>query len=376
MTVLVHGSGPVELAAALEFASVGLSVTVIDSEEPTWPEHAQEDPNGALTEWLTEASDGRVTGVRGRPPRGWIQVVDGFRPLPEGAVFGIPPSPLSTEVMQALGTRGAFRAYTDRLKPILTVGQTKYIGDLVRKRTGEQTLNTFVAPIVWHRLGVDPNETPVATLAPGLSEAVSRVGSLTAGALAFAERHEHLTSTVVPNSGWGSFRDTLRDRLTHYGVTFRSPDEARGDGEPRVTVKRIEPASSRRRIKATVDAARPSWWPDGAQRVLRMHRIDGVVWTTEVTPHTEAGERFLVDLRSEVIDTNQALGVPELDRFELQAVDADSTGARVWELPLERGNEPGFLDTSLTARPDALAHAVSRVRGEAVTIRRDLLGLS
>jgi hypothetical protein len=149
-------------------------------------------------------------------------------------VWGIPAVPLSAESIAALGTGGALRAYRDRFTPLLTVGKTRTLGALVRKRLGRGALATLVEPQLRERYGVAAEEVEVAIATPGLNEALTRTGSLTAAALAYSDRHVQRETSFAPEAGWGALREALVERLGLYEVEFpASPLVAalrRGDG--------------------------------------------------------------------------------------------------------------------------------------------------
>lgn len=361
MTVVVQGSGPVELAAALEFASVGIPVYVVDDATGGWREAPAEDPDGSLGEWIDVASDGRVNLTRTPAPRDWVEAAGRLVPVPEGSVFGVPHSPLAIDVSSVLGTSGAFRAYLDRVTPILTIGQTRLVGDLVRKRVGARLLDTFVEPLVRHRWGCPASDVEVAQLAPGLSETVSRVGSLTGGVLAYMERYEALTTTVEPEGGWHAFERVLRARLTHFGAMFGGE----APGVAQLTVARHEPEGHETRTVIDAEVERPAWWPDKAERVIRVH---DAVWTSAVT---REGERFRAQVRS----SPGVGGLPEFHSFDLVPTSEDRLVAHVHVLE-DVPELEGFLSTTVTHHPDGLARAVRRVRERAVAVRREILGLT
>src|SRR5690606_30153615 len=86
-------------------------------------------------------------------------------------------------VRRIIGWGGAWRAYLDRLRPPLTIGQQRNLGALVRGRMGERVVDRLVAPLTAGRHGLTPDEVDVEIAAPGLNSALTRTGSL-AGAVA------------------------------------------------------------------------------------------------------------------------------------------------------------------------------------------------
>ncbi|WP_217133556.1 hypothetical protein [Leucobacter chinensis] len=243
-TLVVVGDGLPELAVALDFASVGVPVTVIADRAATGSEFTgpQSDPSGKLAAWIDEVaaplpgSDSPSCLASRRDPLPlWVRNDARWVMVPSDSVFGIPSSPLSVEVSDALGGAAAFRAYLDRLKPVLTIGKTQYIGDLVRNRVGQKVLDTFVEPQVQYLFGEPSTAVEVIDLAPGLNEAETRAGSLSGAALAYLDRYPALAAGTEPDVGWAAFTELLKKRLDHYGVQWLSP-------EAKVTTTRAEAA--------------------------------------------------------------------------------------------------------------------------------------
>ena len=229
---LVTGRSVPALIAALDLAEVGLRVTVA-SDDREWepPPAPTPDPDGLVRRML-ERIAAPIGGTSGGPNDAVRpQVLPSVSPMLRDAsgswaaqaepnVWGIPASPLATEVQHLLGSRGATRAYLDRLLPLLTVGKTRELGVLARKRLGAPACERLVEPLVQERFGVPAAAVEVALAAPGLNEALSRVGSLTAAALAYSERHASREARVAPAGGEPALHDALRRRLELFGVRF------------------------------------------------------------------------------------------------------------------------------------------------------------
>ncbi|WP_125100479.1 hypothetical protein [Leucobacter chromiireducens] len=237
--VCVVGDGLVELAAALEFAEVGLSVRVVPApgaeagagwQELLGDEGGALDPEGHLHEFLThlaapitpgDPAEQRATPrtveptpvlLRGAKQR-WV-------PAPQPAVCGVPAVPMAADTMAVLGSAGAMRAVLDRVRPVLTIGKTHSFGELVRARMGEAALERLVEPLARETYGVHPNQIDAAIIAPGLNEAMTRVGTLSGAALDTVERSVARETRVLPDAGWAGLRDALRARLALYRVEF------------------------------------------------------------------------------------------------------------------------------------------------------------
>ncbi|HZK59878.1 MAG TPA: FAD-dependent oxidoreductase, partial [Cryobacterium sp.] len=155
--VLVIGGGVAGLVAARACAHVGLSVTVLEATDAVGGAVAAHEVAG-----LTLDSGAESFAVRGNavaefvaglgladevvapnPAGAWLHLpANGSGavsvPLPKAGVLGIPASPLADDVRRVIGWGGAWRAYLDRLMPVLTIGREHSLGDLVRKRMGRR----------------------------------------------------------------------------------------------------------------------------------------------------------------------------------------------------------------------------------------------
>ena len=116
--------------------------------------------------------------VSPNPAGAWVRHGRRSVPLPKAGLLGIPSSPLASDVVAAIGWGGAFRAYLDRLLPVLTIGQERRLGTLVRKRMGAKVLEQLVSPVVTGVYAAAPDELDVDVVAPGLNSALTRRGSL------------------------------------------------------------------------------------------------------------------------------------------------------------------------------------------------------
>ena len=201
--VVVVGGGVAGLVAALEWAKVGARVTVLEAADrfggsietvelggipvdlvaDAFPREA---PALAalidelrLSDLVESAAEHPVwiAGLPEKAPR-----TPGAAPLPAQTVRGIPANAWAEDVRRIIGWRGAWRAYLDRLRPPLTIGHQRSLGDLVRTRMGALVVDRLVAPVTRGLYGLDPDEVDVEIAAPGLSSALTRTGSL-AGAV-------------------------------------------------------------------------------------------------------------------------------------------------------------------------------------------------
>ena len=116
---------------ALDLAEMGLQVVVLDDAATEAPSQwAERDPDGiirAFAKRIGTAIDHAAAGAEAAqlvelpasPPL--LLQKTAWLPQPEPNVLGIPAVPLASESTAALGSGGAFRAYLDRLTPLLTV---------------------------------------------------------------------------------------------------------------------------------------------------------------------------------------------------------------------------------------------------------------
>ncbi|MBL3700071.1 hypothetical protein D3228_10500 [Leucobacter luti] len=252
---MVIGDGIPELAAALELAEVGLRVLVTPFAAPEphpapadvapHPDSCDtaglRDPDGTLREFVTYvATPVAAPGAAAAPADPALSpaltppapvLVRGAKgewvPQPQPAVWGIPAVPLATDTMAALGGGAAMRAWLDRIRPVLTIGKTHEFGALVRSRMGRAVLTTLVDPLAREAYGVAPEQIDAAIIAPGLNEALTRLGTLSGAVLDYAEREVARETTVRPATGWGALRAALVARLRLYAVVFAEVPAAR-----------------------------------------------------------------------------------------------------------------------------------------------------
>ena len=224
--VLLLGGGISAFAAALDLAEVGVRVLIADP-VVRLPQVPVRRDGGEITALLAEvaapiAADGpdspeaaprllRTADVLLRARGGWAQ-------SPERSVWGIPPVPLAKSCMALLGTGGAFRAYLDRLKPVLTIGKEHNLGALVDSRLGRNARDTLVEPCVVEGFGVPSHAAEVALVEAGLNEALTRAGSLSGAAELQFEEHAAREQVIEPAGGWERFGELLVERLRLFGA--------------------------------------------------------------------------------------------------------------------------------------------------------------
>lgn len=224
--LLIGGSIPA-LAAALDLAKVGITVYV--GEAPVRvPRLAVTDADGAVAEFLAEVAqpitpdrpeEGGAKPVREEPKPSYLRSKDGkWQPQPLPALLGIPTVPLSEQSLAILGSKAAFRAYLDRVKPVLTLGKEEDFEALVSSRIGAAACSLLVDPFVFERYGVASRDAEASVIAPGLNEALTRAGSLTGGVALLDERTVARETRIAPAAGWDAFAHSLHERLFLYGA--------------------------------------------------------------------------------------------------------------------------------------------------------------
>lgn len=367
---VVTGQSLPALQTAIDLAEVGLKVAILeDRDGESLAPALERDPEGTIAALIRriaepiehseqqpgrpDASDAAVVTVLPTPP---FLRRDGAW-LPQSAVetLGIPAVPLASENIALLGMGGALRAFLDRVTPLLTVGKTRLLGDLVRKRMGAQVRDRLVDPQVFARFGVESGQVDAAIAAPGLNEALSRSGALSSAVLAYSDRNVARETRVAPARGTVEFRNSILHRLELYGVQVHQSRLSRvastpdgwelelADGsamaarslvvdfgehpvpDPAVAdvVSEVAPATAR--VHAVTDMNRPEWLPMGATAVALVD--DRAVVISDVTsqePGELAGESGRV--RAEVRISSRVKRIAELD--------PSGAGARPGELPV------------------------------------------
>ncbi|WP_426517793.1 protoporphyrinogen/coproporphyrinogen oxidase [Diaminobutyricibacter sp. McL0618] len=190
--VVVVGGGIAGLVVARECSRPGFDVTVVEASDHVGGTVARAVVDGITVDTGAESfatRGGHVAGLIGElglsdrvvqpnPEGAWVRLPSGTVPLPKAGLLGIPSSPLAADVVRAIGWAGAWRAYLDRIMPVLTIGKESSLGALVRKRMGSRVLERLVAPVATGVYSAQPDDLDIAVVAPGLNEALTRQGSL------------------------------------------------------------------------------------------------------------------------------------------------------------------------------------------------------
>lgn len=462
--VSVIGDSLPAFTAALECAEVGLRVrvllpAVVDSgdgraAEPGhetvpygWPADPVRDVDGYLSSLLERlaapiAADGPALAAalpqRVMPSTVLMPNASGaWSRVPEPSVFGIPAVPVSADTLAFLPKRAAFRAYLDRVKPLLTLGKTHDLGELVCGRFGEGLRERLVDPLLQDRFGTSTVDAAIA--APGLNEALSRAGSLSAAVLAYSERQEARETRVQPAGGWAALREHVLDRLGNYGVELvqmsaldgpelsellgadaggkavlivdagalstdvqlasfetLAPEHRRAVARVRVTTggdafgDRSGAAAPEVAADAAVDAVHTVHLPEGDTWSVRVSREAAGEYVAHLAgparrsdPQATATSRAAAQAAAER-DAYAALSAADLETSDVITVElraapwaatAERDQARVL-LEVARQAEAGVLPIGSELHGDDLSVAVGDASAAAIALRRRLLGIA
>ena len=252
--VVVVGGGVAGLVAALEWARIGATVTVLEASDRFGGAVETVTLDGLPVDLVADALPHRAAAhdaaARGAPaidalldelglreliePAAqnpvWVVGAGGTSdaaPLPTASVLGIPANPWADDVRRIIGWRGAWRAYLDRLRPPLTIGHERSLGRLVRTRMGDRVADRLVAPLTRGLYGVEPDDIDVDLAAPGLNSALTRTGSL-AGAVASLlpdDPTDHAPTRATLRGGLAALPGALVARLRDLGAQLRTGAE-------------------------------------------------------------------------------------------------------------------------------------------------------
>lgn len=421
----VFGDSLPALIAALELAEVGLRVRVVlgtdlnstdlsNAEMAGWPVNAVRDHDGAIRALLqrlakpiseTGPATPAVLPVDVPPVPVAMRDKSGeWARVPQPSVFGIPAVPMSGETLAFLSGGAGFRAYLDRLKPLLTLGKTQNLDQLVRSRLGTTLLERLVEPFVRERFGADDVEVAIA--APGLNEKMSQVGALSAAVLAYADRNLEQETLVEPAGGWLGLRTALFERLALYRVEIVAEDKGEGSCEARALVVDaggaipreardvIEPLLPERKrahaVGAVVSATGPFADAPLAESaaLTTVTLANGEVWSVRLTGGPEGqvharaagpsgAQASIAGVREDLADAGLELAAGV--RVWLAAApfcSLDDLHAAAQQLASVREEHTLTLPLGAALHGDDLAAAVQDAVDAAIVLRRRLVGIA
>lgn len=210
--VLVIGSDAASLAAAIDCARIGLSVTVWIPADVTFSSSPRTftHRDGIVAALLDHY---KIPYAIDTPARG------------DESILGIPGNPFSARVTHALGKAGRWRVYRDRITPILTIGAEPNLGTLVHKRMGDAALTQLVNPATQELYGLNADQLEVSTVAPGLSAAMTRAGSLSGGVLEQYVADPRVCERLIVEGGDKVIIDALLATLEYFSATIVRPKD-------------------------------------------------------------------------------------------------------------------------------------------------------
>lgn len=238
---VVVGGGVAGLVAAREIAKIGVRVTILEATDAAGGALAQVQVAGLTVDSGAESyatRGGHVAAlvhdlglddeiVKPNPQGAWLRLPDAAGgeltiPMPKGGVLGIPSNPFADDVRRALGWGGAWRAYLDRVMPVLAIGRVHNLGRLVEKRMGRKVLERLVWPVAGGVYSASPYDLEVDLAAPGLNKALTRAGSLS-GAIALL-RGDAKPGSAVSGLRGGMYRlvEALVESVETLGGTLRT----------------------------------------------------------------------------------------------------------------------------------------------------------
>ncbi|SKC38321.1 protoporphyrinogen oxidase [Okibacterium fritillariae] len=261
---VVVGGGVAGLVAAREIAKIGVRVTILEATDAAGGALAQVQVAGLTVDSGAESyatRGGHVAAlvhdlglddqiVKPNPQGAWLRLPDAAGgeltiPMPKGGVLGIPSNPFADDVRLALGWGGAWRAYLDRVMPVLAIGRVHNLGRLVERRMGRKVLERLVWPVAGGVYSASPYDLEVDLAAPGLNKALTRAGSLS-GAIALL-RGDAKPGSAVSGLRGGMYRlvEALIDSVATLGGELRT-------GAPVATIESLPEAD-------TASLAAPRW---------------------------------------------------------------------------------------------------------------------
>jgi len=157
------------------------------------------------------------------PAGAWLQPAVGPAvPLPATSLLGIPGSPVAVDVIAVIGQSAALRAFSlDALLPGTVGAKAKTLGELVRRRMGDDVLEKLVAPIVNGVHSASPDDLDLDRVAPHLRAALRREGSLARAVRSLRAAAPAGTAVAGLRGGISRIVDVLVADLDRFGADIR-----------------------------------------------------------------------------------------------------------------------------------------------------------
>jgi oxygen-dependent protoporphyrinogen oxidase len=290
--VAVIGGGIAGLVAARDCARLGLGVTIYEATEAVGGAVATHQVAGLTLDSGAESfavrrgtvaefvDDLGLTDLIVAPNAAgaWLHLpADGGGsesfPLPKAGMLGIPGSPLADDVRRVLGWRGAWRAWADRVIPVLTIGREHSLGELVEKRMGRRTLERLVEPVASGVYSAPAHSLELDVVAPGLNNALTTTGSLSGAVLALRAQAPAGSAVGGLRGGMSHLVSALTADLEKFGARLRTGT--------RVESIRSVSSDERPGLELAVAATRPPEGDTGPEVVhAEVVRADFVIIAT------------------------------------------------------------------------------------------------
>ena len=161
--------------------------------------------------------------VAPNPAGAWLQPATGPAvPLPATSLLGIPGSPVAVDVIAVIGQSAALRAFTvDALLPGTVGAKSTTLGELVRRRMGDDVLEKLVAPIVNGVHSASPDDLDLDRVAPHLRAALRREGSLARAVRSLRAASPAGSAVAGIRGGIARIVDALVADLDRFGADIR-----------------------------------------------------------------------------------------------------------------------------------------------------------
>jgi len=246
-TVAVVGGGIAGLVAARDCVRLGLGVTIYEATDAVGGAVASHElaglsldsgaesfavRRGTVAEFVDDLGLTDLV-VAPNPAGAWLHLPDDAGgsesfPLPKAGMLGIPGSPLADDVRRVLGWRGAWRAWADRVIPVLTIGREHSLGDLVEKRMGRRTLERLVEPVASGVYSAPAHDLELDVVAPGLNNALTRTGSLSGAVLALRAQAPAGSAVGGLRGGMSQLVTALVNDLEKFGARIETGRRVQG----------------------------------------------------------------------------------------------------------------------------------------------------